>query len=81
MNPYENIVHAMQQLNQIIAAEGSTTVDSPARQAWRSLKDSLPCVSALMAEHQDGECYCTNRRDHGQTIVCPHCKVAHHFKP
>jgi hypothetical protein len=81
MNPYQNIVRAMQQLNQIIAAEPVGTIDSQTRQAWRHLKETLPCVSALMEEHQDGECYCNNRHDHGQTVVCPHCKVQHHFKP
>ena len=79
MNPYENIVQAMRQLNLHIAHEGGEILDSPARQAWRCLKETLPCVSALMAEHHDGECHRANRHL-GQACFCPHCQVEHHLK-
>lgn len=73
MKTIGHIEQAMRLLNERIAREPRENVWSSDREIFGLLREARPGISALIEEHEDGECYCPENL--AVKTTCPHCRA------
>lgn len=70
-NTLPKLEAAMALLRERIAHEPGTVITSTDRELFKLLREIRPVISAMISEHNDGECYCPENLAIKET--CPHC--------